>query len=326
MRVAFIVDPLPLLQAHHDTSLALMNGLAAQGHTVYGLELKDLFVREGQAWGRLHKLSLDLRQDPYYQVLETAEIKLKDLDAIWMRKDPPVDTAYLYATHILDLAAEQTLVLNHPAGLRTANEKVFALQFTPWTPRTLVSGDPMILKSFIEAEGKAILKPLGGKGGEGILLIHWGDPNINSLIELTTQGGRIPIMAQEYLPAAKLGDKRILLLDGDPIGAVNRVPGRGDFRGNIAAGGSVEKTTITDTERAMCADLAPVLRREKLYFVGIDVIGEKLTEVNVTSPTMIQEISHLEGVDLAAQVVAWLEKKVEKKVLQPHASNFEVAP
>jgi glutathione synthase len=236
------------------------------------------------------------------------------MQAVWMRKDPPVDAAYLYATYLLDrLSPSRTLVLNHPAGIRSANEKLYALQFQEWIPRTRVSSNKRLLRQFVEQEGQAVLKPLGGKGGEGILRVNAGDPNLNSLIEMSTQFGRLPVMVQEYLPQAAAGDKRILLLEGEPLGAVNRIPGEGDFRGNVAAGGRVEKTKITEKERALCGALAPVLRQEKLYFVGIDVIGERLTEVNVTSPTMLRELCQLEGVDLADQVAQWLEKKVPVK-------------
>lgn len=313
MQIAFILDPLPSLQVHHDTSVALMMALQQRGHTIFGMEIADLWIQAGQAQGQLRQLELDLSTEPWFRVVAEVSTSLSDLDAVWMRKDPPVDTAYLYATHILDLVdPTRTLVLNHPAGLRSANEKIYALQFKTWTPRTVVSSQAAVLKQFLATEQKAVLKPLGGKGGEGILILNTGDPNLNSLIEISTQSGRIPVMIQEYLPQAQAGDKRILLLDGDPIGAVNRVPGQGDFRGNIAAGGSVQKTTMTEQEKALCADLAPVLRAEKLYFVGIDVIGEKLTEINVTSPTMLQEISQLQGIPLADQVAVWLEGKVHR--------------
>ncbi|MFQ3612181.1 MAG: glutathione synthase [Cyanobacteriota bacterium] len=314
MQVAFIVDPLPQLQVGHDTSVALMEALQNRGHRIFCLGIGDLYLDQGETWGSVQEIQLDLGADPWYMVKQEQLMPLSQMQAVWMRKDPPVDTAYLYATYLLDrLSPSQTLVLNHPAGIRSANEKLYALQFKDWIPRTRVSGNKKLLRQFIEHEGQAVLKPLGGKGGEGILRVNAGDPNVNSLLEISTQFGQLPVMVQEYLPEAVAGDKRILLLEGEPLGAVNRVPGQGDFRGNIAAGGRVEKTEITEKERALCGALAPILRQEKLYFVGIDVIGERLTEVNVTSPTMLREICQLEGVDLADQVAAWLEKKVPVK-------------
>ncbi len=314
MQVAFIVDPLPQLQVGHDTSVTLMEALQNRGHRIFCLGITDLYLDQGETWGSLAEIVLDLDSHPWYEVKEQQLLPLSQMQAVWMRKDPPVDTAYLYATYLLDrLSPYKTLVLNHPAGIRSANEKLYALQFKDWIPRTRVSGNKQLLRQFIEHEGQAVLKPLGGKGGEGILRVNAGDPNLNSLIEISTQFGQLPVMVQEYLPEATAGDKRILLLEGEPLGAVNRVPGQGDFRGNIAAGGRVEKTEITEKERALCGALAPVLRQEKLYFVGIDVIGERLTEVNVTSPTMLREICQLEGDNLADQVVQWLEKKVPVK-------------
>lgn len=314
MQVAFIVDPLPQLQVSHDTSVALMEALQKRGHRIFCLGLADLYWDQGETWGSLEEIRLDLQADPWYEVKDQKLLPLSQMQAVWMRKDPPVDAAYLYATYLLDrLSPSRTLVLNHPAGIRSANEKLYALQFQEWIPRTRVSSNKRLLRQFVEQEGQAVLKPLGGKGGEGILRVNAGDPNLNSLIEMSTQFGRLPVMVQEYLPQAAAGDKRILLLEGEPLGAVNRIPGEGDFRGNVAAGGRVEKTKITEKERALCGALAPVLRQEKLYFVGIDVIGERLTEVNVTSPTMLRELCQLEGVDLADQVAQWLEKKVPVK-------------
>ncbi|GAB4211820.1 MAG: glutathione synthase [Synechococcales cyanobacterium] len=312
MKIAFVLDPLPSLQPHHDTSLALMAACERRGHQVYALTLPNLWVQDGQAWARVDHLSLDLTGDPWFTFLSSEALPLGRMDAVWMRKDPPVDNAYITATQLLDLIPAPTLVLNHPAGLRSANEKLFALQFQDWIPTTLVSQNKAILLDFVQERGQAVLKPLGGKGGEGILFLTATDRNLKSLVEISTQFGQVPVMVQEYLPAAKEGDKRILLLDGQPLGAVNRIPGDGDFRGNIAAGGRVAATTITPREQDLCAALAPVLQRDKLYFVGIDVIGEKLTEINVTSPTMLQEMSQLTGLDLATQVVTWLENKCYK--------------
>ncbi len=311
MQIAFILDPIVTLQPHHDTSLALMSALDQRHHDIYSLELRDMYFKNGEVWGNLRHLQLTLQAPDWYQDLGQHSQPLSQCHAIWMRKDPPVDAAYIYATQLLDLIPPPTLVLNHPASLRSANEKLYALQFHEWIPKTIVSSAKVVIREFIEQEGQVVLKPLDGKGGERILIARHGDPTLNSLIELVTNRGQVPIMAQEYLPAAQQGDKRILLLEGEPIGAVNRLPGQGDFRGNIAAGGRVEKTVISGREQALCQALASTLRQEKLYFVGIDVIGEHLTEVNVTSPTMLQEISALNQVDLAGQVAMWLEQKVK---------------
>ncbi|MGK7910735.1 MAG: glutathione synthase [Synechococcus sp.] len=310
MRVAFVVDPLDRLQPHHDTSVALMEALQQRGHDVFALEISDVFVAAGGTWATVQQLQLFPGQPSWYEVIDRDRIPLSTMDAVWMRKDPPVDEAYVTATQLLSLIGGKTLVLNDPARLLIANEKLFALQFHNWTPETIVTRDKQSILDFVANRDRAVLKPLDGKGGEGIFVLQASDRNLNSLIEVSTRFGAIPVMVQEYLPAAKDGDKRILLLDGEPIGAVNRIPGQGDFRGNIAAGGSVAKVEITERERKMCAEIGPVLRANQLYFVGIDVIGERLTEVNVTSPTMLKEIAQLNGKNLGARVVEWLEKRL----------------
>lgn len=305
MRIAFVIDPLASLQAHHDTSVMLMEALQQRGHEVYAFEMSDMWVAQGQTWAHLTRLQVDVGKSPWFAIAERLDAPLSDMHAVWMRKDPPVDAAYIRATLMLDLSA--TLVLNAPTALRSANEKLFALQFSQWTPETLVTQDARAIAEFAKSQGRAVLKPLDGKGGEGIFFLEKGDRNLNSLIEVSTQFGRVPVMVQEYLPAAADGDKRILLLDGKPLGAINRLPGSGDFRGNIAAGGSVAKTAITPKELEMCADIAPVLKQKQLHFVGLDVIGERLTEINVTSPTMLREMSQLNETPLGTEVVTWLE-------------------
>jgi glutathione synthase len=220
-----------------------------------------------------------------------------------------MDVPYLYTTYILDyINPEKTLVVNHPNGLRAANEKMFALQLAEWMTDTIVSRDKAVIRQFLDEHGTAVLKPLGGKAGEGILFLEKSDRNFNSIIEVSTHQGKLPVMIQKFLPAAKDGDKRIILLDGKPLGAVNRIPTGSEFRGNMAVGGRVAKTEITDREEEMCAAISPKLRAQGLYFVGIDVIGGYLTEVNVTSPTGIREIDRLNGVQLGNQVIEWLEK------------------
>ncbi|MEO1621256.1 MAG: glutathione synthase, partial [Cyanobacteria bacterium J06632_3] len=234
---------------------------------------------------------------------------MEEMDAVFMRKDPPVTVPYLYVTYILDyIDSERTLVINSPSGLRAANEKMYALQFKQAIPETIVSSDKQVIREAVERWGAGVLKPLGGKAGEGILFLEGGDRNFNSLIEVSTLQGKEPVMVQAYLPAAKDGDKRVILLDGEPIGAVNRVPTGKEFRGNMAVGGRSDKTGLTERDLEICQQVAPALRKDGLIFVGIDIIGGYLTEVNVTSPTGIREVDRLDDVRLGHQVVEWVQK------------------
>jgi glutathione synthase len=316
VKIAFIIDPIARLDPGHDTSVALMEAAQNQGHEVWIAQPEDLQVVDGKAWALLQPISLkpiplvDGRwqvPQPWYTLGETARMPLAQMDAVFMRKDPPVSTAYLYATYLLDFVDPQkTLVVNHPQGLRAANEKMFALQFTDAIPETIVTQNKQAIREFVEAKGLAVLKPLGGKAGEGILLMQAGDRNLNSLVEISTFQGQLPVMVQEYLPQAQEGDKRIILLDGEPIGAVNRIPTGKEFRGNMATGGRVAQSSLTERELQICAQLAPTLQKNGLIFVGIDVIGGYLTEINVTSPTGIREIDRLDGVRLGDRVIEWL--------------------
>ncbi|WP_013323066.1 glutathione synthase [Gloeothece verrucosa] len=317
MKFALIIDPLAKLDPGHDTSVALMEAAQALGHEVWVSEVHQLCVINGKAYAILQKIELtpvELGENRWvavpnwYHVGEGMLTNLEEMDAVFMRKDPPVTIQYLYATYILTLIDEnKTLVINSPRGLREANEKMYTLQFHQVMPETVVSLDKKIIRRFVEEKGAAVLKPLGGKAGEGILFLEPGDRNFNSIIEVSTKQGQEPVMVQDYLPAAKEGDKRIILLNGEPIGAVNRVPTGAEFRGNMAVGGRVEKTEITPREQEICAVVGPKLREDGLYFVGLDVIGGYLTEVNVTSPTGVREIDRLNNVSLGKQVIQWLE-------------------
>ncbi|OKH39854.1 glutathione synthase [Calothrix sp. HK-06] len=317
MKLAFIIDPIHLLDPCHDTSVALMEAACVLGHEVWITQASQLSVVDSKAWAILERVEITpielvekrwVAVSPWYKLTERLNVCLETMDAVFMRTDPPVDVPYLYATYILDyIDPRKTLVVNSPNGIRAANEKMYALQFTEAIPETIVSADKARIRQFVESKGAAILKPLGNKAGEGILFLQAGDRNFNSIVELSTLQGRVPVMVQTYLPEALDGDKRIILLNGEPIGALNRLSTTGEFRNNMATGGTVAKTEITPRELDICQQLAAKLRQDGLIFVGIDVIGGYLTEVNVTSPTGIREIDRFEGTRLGQQVIKWLD-------------------
>ena len=317
MKLAFIIDPIDRLDPTHDTSVALMEAAQQMGHEVWITIANSLTVIESKAWATVTPVQLVpvtlgenrwIAVPDWFSVGTSEFLPLETFDVVWMRTDPPVNTAYLYATYILDYVnPAKTRVVNAPAGVRSANEKMYALQFLTSIPETIVTQNKQVIQDFIDQKGAAVMKPLGGKAGEGILFLEKGDRNFNSLVEISTLQGTLPIMVQTYLPEAKAGDKRVILLNGDPIGAVNRVPTGNEFRGNMAVGGRADAVEITPRDREIAAELAPALRRDGLIFVGMDVIGGFLTEVNVTSPTGIREIDRLSHVTLAKTVMTWLE-------------------
>ncbi len=322
MKLAFIIDPIHQLDPCHDTSVALMEAAQILGHEIWVTQANLLSVVDSKAWAILQQVELVPVQlvegrwvaaNPWYKLSVPSFTSLDAMDAVFMRTDPPVNDSYLYATYVLDyINPDKTLVVNSPSGIRGANEKMYALQFTNAIPETIVSADKDFIRQFLEAKGAAIIKPLGNKAGEGILFLEPGDRNFNSIVELSTLRGRLPVMVQTYLPKAKEGDKRIILLNGEPIGALNRLSSGSDFRNNMAAGGTVAQTTITPREYEICNELADTLRQDGLIFVGIDVIGGYLTEVNVTSPTGIREIDRLDNTRLAEQVILWISQTLKK--------------
>lgn len=323
MKLAFIIDPIHQLDPCHDTSVALMEAAQILGHEIWVTQANLLSVVEGKASAVLQQVELVpvqlvegrwIAANPWYKLSARSLIALEKMDAVFMRTDPPVNDSYLYATYILDyIDQNKTLVINSPSGIRQANEKMYALQFTNAIPETIVSADKEIIRQFVAAKEATVLKPLGNKAGEGILFLQSGDRNFNSIVELSTFQGRIPVMVQTYLPAAKEGDKRIILLNGEPVGALNRLSSGSDFRNNMATGGTVAQTEITPREQEICTQIAEKLRQDGLIFVGIDVIGGYLTEVNVTSPTGLREIDRLDGTRLGHQVIQWVEQTLKTK-------------
>jgi glutathione synthase len=314
LKIGVVMDPVDRIHIDKDTTFVLMLEAQQRGHEIYYMELADLFIRGGTPFGCFRRVHV-ARATPHYQLGEPATDALERFDVILMRKDPPFDLNFFFATHLLSLVDEQKcFVMNHPRGLREANEKLYALRFPEQIPQTLVSGDMTRLKEFMyELGGEMIIKPLDGCGGSGVFYVNQQDRNTNAILEAATENGQKLVMGQRYLPEIRDGDKRIIVLNGEPLGAVLRVPMETEHRGNIHVGGKCVRTDLTARDREICRALAPLLNADGLYFVGLDVIGGFLTEVNVTSPTGIQEINGLNGVRLESQVIDFIERQAEKK-------------
>jgi glutathione synthase len=309
--MAFVMDPIRSLDIRGDTSFALMLEAQRRGHRLFSVDPGDLGVEGGRAVAKVFPVTLRRETGNHVDV---GEPRLADLDAemqlVFQRKDPPVDEAYVTATQILALL-RRALVWNRPAGILAANEKLYALHFADLMPETLVARETARFLDFLERMGgEMIVKPLGGRGGEGIFHVRRDDRNLFSILEQTTRFGTKLAMAQRYLPAVRRGDKRILLLDGEPLGAVLRVPAEAETRANLHVGGRPEKATLDADDRRIVERIAPWLARDGLHFVGIDVIGGLLTEVNVTSPTGIQEMNALDGARYEERVIERIEAAV----------------
>jgi glutathione synthase len=320
----FVIDPIGRINPAKDSTAALMQAAQRAGRPVWVATPADLSARCAdpsapaghQAWVRAWPIALEpmalgpegwIVPEPWYRLGEPQLLPLTAFAHVWMRKDPPVDEAYLYATHLLDLAERQGVaVINRPAALRAWNEKLSALRWSHLMAPTLVASRVEALAAFTAEHAEVVLKPLGGRAGQGVVFASAASPGLRALLELVTAQEQLPVMVQAFLPGVKAGDKRILLVDGEPLGAVNRVPSGGEFRSNLAVGGAPQATELTDQERRICAELAPALRAEGLFFVGIDVIDGRLSEINVTSPTGIREVERLGGVPLADLTVARL--------------------
>lgn len=312
MKLAVLMDPLDQIKPYKDSTVAMIKSAQGLGWSCAYFTLNDLYCCDGGAYARVHEIHIgDIESLSWVKTIDLGNKPLRDFDVILMRKDPPFDMEYIYATYALDLAEQEgVLVANKPQSLRDANEKFFTLNFPHCCPPTFVSRDARQLKEFWQIHQQVIFKPLEGMGGNSVFYVDKEGKNLSVILEVLTKGQTKCIMAQRYIPDITVsGDKRILLINGDPVPfALARIPAKGDLRGNLAAGARGEVVAITERDKWICEQIAPALREKGLYFVGIDVIGDYLTEINVTSPTCIREISTETGLDIADEYMRCLEK------------------
>ena len=302
LAVAIQMDPIETIDIDADSTFVLALEGQARGHALYHYLPQHLTLRDGRLTAKARRLEVRREQGRHHSFGPFETIDLAAMDVVLMRQDPPFDMAYITATHLLEHVHPKTLVVNDPASVRNAPEKLYVTRFEGVMPPTLITADRDEIMAFRREHGDIIVKPLFGNGGAGVFRIRPDDENLGSLLEMFSQIYREPIIVQRYLPEIRQGDKRIILIDGEPVGAVLRVPATGEVRANLHVGGRAERSPLTDRDREICAAIGPALKRQGLVFVGIDVIGDYLTEINVTSPTGLQEINRLDGVKLEARV------------------------
>jgi glutathione synthase len=313
LAVAIQMDPVETINIDGDTSFVLALEAQARGHALYHYLPTHLSLRDGRLRARGRRLEVRREQGRHHSFGEFQTLDLAAMDIILMRQDPPFDMAYITATHMLEHVHPTTLVVNDPASVRNAPEKLFVTRFEGLMPPTLITTDRAEILSFRAEHGDIIVKPLFGNGGAGVFRVRPDDENLNALLEMFTLLYREPLMVQRYLPEVRVGDKRIILIEGEPVGAVLRVPAKGEARANLHVGGTAVKSELTAREREICAAIGPTLRQQGLLFVGIDVIGDYLTEINVTSPTGIQEINRLDGTRLETLVWDAIEARFNER-------------
>ena len=306
IRLGVVMDPIASIKTYKDSTFAMLLAAQARGWELYYMEQQDLFLRDGISYGRMRPLSVTDDRDDWFTWRDNVkELPLHELNAILMRKDPPLDLEYLYSTYLLEQAeARGTLIVNRCASLRDANEKLFTAWFPQCCAPTLVSRDASRFRAFLDQQQDIILKPLDAMGGASIFRVRHDDPNTSVILETLTDHGRRMAMAQRFIPEISAGDKRILLVDGEPVPyALARIPAQGETRGNLAAGGRGEGVALTERDYWICEQVAPVLKEKGLLFVGLDVIGDYLTEINVTSPTCIRELDQQYGLDIGGPLM-----------------------
>ncbi len=313
LRILYVMDPMDRVHVDKDTTFAFQLEAQRRGHQQWHCLPPAMFVDRTVACVGARPITVE-RAAIHYRLGDTQTVPMTFFDVVFMRKDPPFDMNFYFATQVLGLIDPTvTLLMNDPRGLRDANEKLYALNFPDLIPESLVTSDHARLKVFMEEMGgEMIIKPLDGCGGAGVFHVHRTDRNLNAILEASTQDGSRLVMGQRYLPSARQGDKRLIVLDGEPLGGVLRIPQEDETRGNIHVGGRVERVAVDDRDRAICARMAPRLRADGLWFVGLDIIGGFVSEVNVTSPTGVQEIDRLDGVSLEARVFDFVEAKAAR--------------
>lgn len=312
MKLGIVMDPIDRIKIAKDTSFALLLEAQRRGYEIYYMEPQDAWLQDGISWGRMRLLTVEDDLERWFHFNDEMILPLADLDLLLMRKDPPFDMQYVYLTYLLEQAEAQGLsVFNKPASLRDANEKLFTAWFPQCCPHTLVTRRADLLKEFVATEEKIVIKPLDAMGGESIFVVNDGDANTNVIIETITQHETQLVMAQRFISEITQGDKRILLINGDPVQyALARIPSEDDFRGNIASGARTEAVELTDCDRWICEQVAPTLVDKGLVFVGLDVIGDYLTEINVTSPTCVRELDNLFDLNISSDFFDCLEDLV----------------
>ena len=305
MKFLFVIDPIKNINPLKDSTAALMQASSKKNIEIWSCTPQDLEARGDEVWASSVKVAVN----PLISFKENDCIPLAEFNCIWMRKDPPVNEAYLYATHLLEVAERKGVkVINKPSSLRAWNEKLGALRYSHLMAPTIVASKVKDLINFANINNEVVIKPLGGKGGQGVIRINKNSPGIKSIIELITSQEELPVMMQKFIPEVIEGDKRIIIVNGEAIGSINRIPQGGDFRSNLAMGGKAEPTLLTEKEKSICSELSQHFKDEGLFFVGIDVINGMLSEINVTSPTGLREIENLSNKNVSAEVI---EKLVE---------------
>ncbi|MWD26805.1 glutathione synthase [Aquicoccus sp. SCR17] len=309
MKIAFQMDPIGPIDINADSTFRLAEEAQARGHELFYYLPDALAWQEGRLTARGCSLEVQRVKGDHFTLGEMREVDLSEFDVVWLRQDPPFDMHYITTTHLLERIHPDTLVVNDPFWVRNYPEKLLVLRFPDLTPPTTIARDLATIRAFKQRHGDIILKPLYGNGGAGVFRLDENDRNLSSLHELFAGFTREPLIVQKYLPAVTKGDKRIILVDGEPVGAINRVPAEGETRSNMHVGGRPEKVAMTERDLEICARIGPLLKEKGQVFVGIDVIGDWLTEINLTSPTGIQEMERFDGVNVAGRIWEAIEAK-----------------